>query len=205
MAWWSRELSQNAAAQLEDAWGSRRSRSRWLGLIRVKQVALPAVVAASGRSGIFVEAMSWGPPLPETVVRWEPTVVGESACEQLRRLLQQRPRWGLVRGQRQLGVRVEAVPRNWGDDVLISVLAQQTELRSVRILRRQYLGSACTWWFRAAGPADLDCLETPRRAVRSWCLQNHCPLAKTHRPHRKNKRPKANPLGIDLLGQRPWQ
>ena len=83
MLWWSRELPSTAAAQLEDAWGFAREQQaqqdQVVGLIRVRKAALPAVVAASGRSGVFTEVLRWGPPLPETVVRWEPAVVGEDA------------------------------------------------------------------------------------------------------------------------------
>ena len=141
------------------------------GLIRIHASKVMPLLAISGYFGIFLEAVAHHPAYPGAVVDWHRRELGEDWGGLRLRLIEHRAHYGLVLGDRQLGLRkppgsaqavrtlwqIAGTPVSWSDDFLIQALIQaRTPADKPEVIRRLVRGPRCAWWVRATVAGDLD-------------------------------------------------
>ena len=170
----SRALPGPHRSAIKDSWGftkdKRAGADTVTGLIRIDAAKVVPLLSCSGYFGVYLEPVAHHPAYPQAVVDWHKPEKDED-WEALRlRLIGRKPPYGLVLGNRQLGLRkppgpshtprslwqVTATPVTWSDDFLKDVISTQTPATNVDVMRRQVRGKRCTWWLRATVPGDSD-------------------------------------------------
>ena len=169
LTWVEQNIGHDWVTALVDAWGfsklTRNGKEMITGLLRVKQENRDALIKASGKSGLFVDPFRDAEGVPPMEIEWLPTIVGESPEEHLKRVLKEKPTWGVVRGDRQLGLRkprdVSApslrswtvqCPRDWSDETVMELL-EDTGYTHISMYGAQMRGRLCVQRFRAKAPA----------------------------------------------------
>ena len=141
------------------------------GLIRVQGTfgskdAPDYILGRSGQQGIFTAPIHWHNPLPNIKVEWEKWQTTDTHEDYIQRLLERGHQWGLARGPRGLGARIEAeastqhtrtwqldrTPREWTQHTVQDLLQANPAFEHTHIIKKQVRGPTATWWFQATHP-----------------------------------------------------
>ncbi|CAE7800892.1 unnamed protein product [Symbiodinium sp. CCMP2456] len=177
---------------LKDAWQfakhARGNHQLVQGLARVDTSCVRELFKASGQQGVFVEPVGRQDTTPTVSVVWHKPLRDEGLSALHERLLAERPAFGLLLGNRELGTRVApqegqaptrtwtitGTPPPWTDDYIRSLLVSQTSLQNPAVVRRLVRKGACSWWVRASAGAGADAqqivVETPEGERSYWVL-----------------------------------
>ena len=189
--WAARTLPPDCRSAVKDAWSfskeTRAGADAIVGIARVAEPAFLSCLRCSGEQGVFVEPT--GRTMSEPVaITWHKPSDGEDWEKTRTRLLALRPAYGLVLGQRQLGLRdkpqagqptrrqwcIAGTPTAWSDEDVQLLVREQTALTDIEVLRRQVRRNLCTWWVRASSldPSDAHQLiaDNGGAEVRLWML-----------------------------------
>ncbi len=145
------EFPAEVAKAIVDTWGYAQEQAdkqpTATGLVKVHKSAVNRVLSYSGTANLIFEPLRWQDPLPRVQVKCVEKDKDETEAAYRKRLIEMRPAFGLARGRRQLGLRmnydqtanvqhtwyVDHVPRTWNDIALLVCIEQQTELIEVTI------------------------------------------------------------------------
>ncbi|CAE7223541.1 unnamed protein product [Symbiodinium sp. CCMP2456] len=151
---------------LKDAWQfakhTRGNHQLVQGLARVDASCVRELFKASGQQGVFVEPVGRQDTTPTVSVVWHKPLRDEGLSALHERLLAERPAFGLLLGNRELGTRVapqegQAPTRTW----------------TITGTPPPWKG-ACSWWIRASAGAGADAqqivVESPEGERSYWVL-----------------------------------
>jgi len=169
---WASTLPAHIANSIHDTWGWKQEHTgpnrAITGLIRVQGTfgskdAPDYILGRSGQQGIFTAPIHWHNPLPNIKVE-------DTHEDYIQRLLERGHQWGLARGPRGLGARIEAeastqhtrtwqldrTPREWTQHTVQELLQANPAFEHTHIIKKQVRGPTATWWFQATTQKELD-------------------------------------------------
>lgn len=176
---WASTLPAHIANSIHDTWGWKQEHTgpnrAITGLIRVQGTfgskdAPDYILGRSGQQGIFTAPIHWHNPLPNIKVEWEKWQTTDTHEDYIQRLLERGHQWGLARGPRGLGARIEAeastqhtrtwqldrTPREWTQHTVQDLLQANPAFEHTHIIKKQVRGPTATWWFQATTQKELD-------------------------------------------------
>ena len=171
---------------VRDVWGAaeeQRHGTAIVALARVGAQHFEGALQKSGVDGLFVEPLAKKEGGETFTVDWQDGEDGTTRQQQLQKLVATKPRWGLVLGHRQLGIRkkvsdaaaikawrIVGTPVTWTQELVKELLAEQSALVNVEVTSRVVRNGRATWLLRAASAEDYACLCTQegQAVARFW-------------------------------------
>ena len=176
--WAEQHVGKEKSKKTLDAWqfSEKYFKSAVLmGLIRVDKTIALELAACSGQKQWFCEPLSWKDiGIPNPGIKWLPQAKDEKIEDYVRRALDEEPKYGITRGEVQLGIRnkkdekqqvtrnwkVQGVPDPWDQETLESVPQKDSPLQNVTCTSRtKERKGKSTWQIRAMSLPAQDFFE----------------------------------------------
>jgi hypothetical protein len=176
--WAEQHVGKEKSKKTLDAWQFSEKyfkRAVLMGLIRVDKTIALELAACSGQKQWFCEPLSWKDiGIPNPGIKWLPQAKDEKIEDYVRRALDEEPKYGITRGEVQLGIRnkkdekqqvtrnwkVQGVPDPWDQETLESVLQKDLPLQNVTCTSRtKERKGKSTWQIRAMSLPAQDFFE----------------------------------------------
>ena len=188
--WGRLALPLDKQGSIKDAWQfSKHERAAdeiVQGLARVATSSVKDLFKASSSQQVFIEPVGRQESTPTVTVSWHRPGPQETWKQLHARLLYEHPAFGLILGNREIGLRhataagatpartwqLTGTPPQWTDEFVRELLLAQTSLAEPAVIRRLVRKGKCSWWLRASASAGADAQQvTVPRSPFGSCLR----------------------------------